>query len=209
MRYWKPRVISGNTVGIVITSYLGDDPRRVSSLMCLLWALKAQTYPHWVAKIAHDGPLDPQLKKCFLEVDSRVSVVEFDRLKHHGHPHRRVAALSDTWCDVREKPTWILMTNDDNYYAPAFLEWLVSEGEAQRSDIVYCNMVHSHKLWAPFRTELSRGKIDIGSFLVRRTLVEKVPWTDFSFSGDGAYVEALAVQAKRTTKIEATLFTHN
>jgi hypothetical protein len=45
--------------------------------------------------------------------------------------------------------------------------------------------------------------------MASRDLIAKVPWTDFSFSGDGAYIEALVASAKRARKLDATLFVHN
>ena len=60
IRMWKSRPVRGEPrVSLVVASYLGDDPRRTDALMCLLYSLKAQTYPRWEAVVVHDGPAPP------------------------------------------------------------------------------------------------------------------------------------------------------
>ena len=210
MRYWKPKTIPANPkVGIAVASYLLDDSRRRASLKCLLYALQAQTWVNWVCEITHDGP-GVEIGE-FNDIDPRIKfMVTHERKGSHGHPHRQGALnrLMDQGCD------WLLMTNDDNYYVPVFLEWLLSEAYTDVGDLscdmVWCDMVHSHKLWQPLQTMLCRGRIDLGGFLVHRDVARKVPFDDHSFAGDWTYVERICEQTMRTVrKVYATLFVHN
>lgn len=212
MRYWKPKTIPGNPhVTIVIASYLNDDRRRIDSLQCLLASLMAQTYPHWSAVVVHDGPIDagrlPLVSKKLESVSSvRISLVQGSRrVQQFGHPYRRDMAAR-AFGDV------IGFANDDGYYAPVYLEWLLSAltdpADNGQVGLVHCDMVHSHQFWKGFPTEPRRGKIDIGCFLVKKTLVQQTPWTDFSFNGDGKYVEALVAKT-RTRHVAAQLYVHN
>lgn len=203
MRYWKQRPTPGMPrVGIAIASYLRDDRRQLAALRCLLASLEAQTYPHWRAVVVHDGPLGSERPDWL-----RSGRFEFRetpvRAGQFGHPHRQPAAASLADCPI------VGFSNGDNYYAPVFLEALVHEIAARKADLAYCDMVHSHQLWKPVTTKPTRGKIDVGGFLVRRSLVEQTPWTDYTFSGDGRYVEALVRKCRRVAKVPGCLFVHN
>lgn len=206
MRYWKKRATPGNPrVGLAVASYLNEDPRRLDSLACLASSLRAQTYPHWSAVVVHDGPMNDAARAACEKIRCpRVSVVETPtRSAKFGHPHRRQHALGI------KGAVHLGFANDDGYYAPVYLEALVHELSAKKAEFAYCDMVHSHRIWLPMSTAPTRGKIDIGCFLVRRTLVESTPWTDLSFHGDGVYVEALVKKAKNVAKVKATLYVHN
>lgn len=215
MRYWKPKLKAGPTVGIVVASYLNEDERRVPALTSLLASIAAQTYQNWRLKIIHDGPTTVSLPQNELIKDPRVEFLcTKERKLKHGHPHRHEHAVAPfkyqgTDAEAATNPDYLMFTNDDNYYMPVFLEWMLSEAVALKTDFVYCDMVHSHRMWQHFVTTPKKGRIDLGSFLVHRSLVEKTPWTDFSFAGDGTYIEALVASATRVRKLDATLFVHN
>lgn len=210
MRFWKPRpVTKAYRVGLGVATYLnGDDAeRRWQQLNGLLCSLRAQTYPHWQALIVHDGPVLPASRLAALQKleggNVRVQVTP-ERKAKYGHPHRQ-ATLEALTTDT----TWVGLTNDDNYYAPVYLEWLVSAGERVKADLVHCDCVHSHRQWRYFPTAPKRGKLDLGGFLVRSDLAKSVPFTKFDFAGDGDWVNRLAAKAKRIEKVGAVLFVHN
>ena len=217
MRYWKPKLKSGPTVGIIVASYLNEDERRSRALNCMLASVVAQTYNNWRVKVVHDGPCTASSFSQNEVIDPRIEFIcTSERKLQHGHPHRREQALApftyrgDNPAYLATcQPDYFVFTNDDNYYMPVFLEWMLHEAKTSDSDFLYCDMIHSHRLWQHFITTPKKGRIDLGSFLVHRSLVEKVPWTDFSFSGDGTYIEALVSAAKRVRKLDATLFVHN
>lgn len=206
MRYWKPKPIQGEPhVTIVVASYMNEERRnRLPMLRCLLYSLLSQTYTKWNAVVVHDGPLDAEIQAAVTrDLPDKISLVTTPRkIGHFGHKYRRRYAL--------EGPNDVVgFTNDDNYYAPTYLEWCLSIMTTQKIPFVYCDMIHSHKLWKPLNTLPQRGRLDLGGFLVRRSLVEATPWDDFSFSGDGKYINALVARAKKTAKVAATLFVHN
>ena len=152
MRYWKTKLNDGPTVGIVVASYLNDDSRRQDALTCLLSSIVAQTYPNWSVKIVHDGPVDSALPANHITLDPRIDFIcTPTRTKQHGHPHRREQALAPFTYkgspSTVQQPEYIVFTNDDNYYMPVFLEWMLAEAIGTKSDFMYCDMVHSHRLW--------------------------------------------------------------
>ena len=208
IRGWKPREIKGNPlVSITIASYLVEDPRRWDSLMCLLYSLKAQTYPNWEALIIHDGPLEGNHGRIdAIETMGHVRQIRFietgQRMAKFGHPWRSFGFS-------RTRGDYICSTNDDNYVCPSYIEWLLSELVNQQADFAYCDCVHSHKQWQPMTTELKRGKIDLGCWMASADLVKKTKWIDFNFAGDWSYIHKLKHEAKKIVKVPATLFVHN
>ncbi len=209
MRFWKPKKIVGTPkVGIAVASYRNDDyARRSAALSCLLHSFVAQTYQNWVMLVVHDGPLEDKATTAAMPDDPRIKFVSTkNRKKDFGHPHRQWAIdeLIAQGCD------WLGLTNEDNFYVPVYLEWMLSAGTAGNAHFVHCDMVHSHKLWKPMQTRPQRGHLDLGGFLVRADLTRKVKFDKFTFSGDGDYIGRLVKSQKcRVVKVPATLFVHN
>lgn len=209
MRYWKAKKVAGDPcVGIGVATYLNGEDRRLAALEGLVASFRAQTWPHWRLLLCHDGPLKAEHHAAVkhLTTDRRVRWHETaDRLEKFGHPHRQwqIDQLSAT-CG------WLGLTNDDNWYAPVYLEWLLRVATTtKRCDFVYCDMVHSHKMWKPLKTAPRRGQLDLGGWLAKSTLCRKLKFDNFSFSGDGDYINRLRLSAQATQKVDATLFVHN
>lgn len=204
--------ITGNPkVGLAVAAYLrSESEQQAMALKCLVASVQAQTYDNWLMHIVHDGPMPvgvPVLQYFdALRTDSRVTTTgTLSRKQEFGHPHRQAAvqALLNRGCD------WIGLTNQDNYYAPVYFEWLVSAAQKHKAQFAYCDMVRSHKMWKAFPTSIRRGHIDLGGFLVHRSLAEKIKFDNFTFIGDWDYIRRLTAAARNVIKVPATLFTHN
>lgn len=213
MRYWKPRKVDGTPlVGVAVAAYLPDAGcRQAAALACLVAAFQAQTYPHWRLDVVHDGPYahDHATIKFFdrWDGDPRVRVVETpERKQQFGHPHRQASAerLLGGGCE------WVLHTNQDNYYAPVFLEWLLADAQKAKAPFVYCDFVRSHTRWRVHGSRPKAGQLDLGGFLAHKAIVSKIKFDKFTFGGDGDYIDRLVQAAKgKTAKVAAALFTHN
>lgn len=222
IRMWKPRPIrpvdgGGRMpkVSLVVASYLNEDHRRLQSLLCLLYAVRAQTYPHWEVLVVHDGPvtsasalkeldrIDRHVTGGGIRKNPQFHLLEMDERKgQFGHPYRKAgidAATGD----------YVGLSNDDNYYAPVYLEWMVSELQAKQAQLALCSMVHSHRQWQGIDGRPARGSVDAGSWLADAALAKATPWTDMGFAGDWTYFNALHKKAARTVKIGSYLFVHN
>lgn len=210
MRYWKPKKIGAIKVGVAVAAHVADD-RQAASLCCLVASFQAQTHPHWQLRVVHDGPYshDPATLRFFDQWDRepRVVVAETkERKQQFGHPHRQ-AAIEQLLKDGCE---WIGLTNQDNYYVPVYLEWMLYVAGQRKVPFVYCDCVHSHQSWKPMATRPKRGHIDLGGFLAHRSVVEKVKFDKVTFAADGDYVERLVAAGRsRSEKVPATLFVHN
>lgn len=209
MRFWKSRKISQPPlVTMQVAVYLNQDPRQVMALRCLVASLQAQTYSRWEALLVHDGPVRHTAEtRALLEDLAKEPRLQWyetpERKGHFGHEWRLWIVHKKAKGDV------VGFTNQDGYYAPVYLEWMVSELLLRKAELVYCDMVHSHRLWSHLSTKPKRGHIDLGAFLTRMTLAKATPWTDTSFKGDGHYIGALARAAKRVVKVPGILYVHN
>lgn len=198
---WKPLPIKGSPlVSMVIATYQQGD-----ELACLLYSLRAQTYPNWEALVIHDGPKAEWRKeweKISIPFDPRIKLI--DTPVHEGrwgHPHRQ-------WGISQARGEYICLSNGDNYYVPVFFEWMLYEMQ-KGADFVHCYMVHSHKRYADFHTIPLKTKIDLGAWMGHHSIVKSTPWTDYGFAGDGTFIEAVAGKAKKISCIPAFLFVHN
>ena len=210
------------TLGIVVVAY-----QRPKPLRALVASIQAQTVEDWRMWVLHDGPAGDDLKighhkHSWLELawhewaDPQIRVMETgERLGAYGHPLRAEGIK-------RIESDWLLITNDDNYYAPVFIERMMAKAKPDVS-CVLCDMVHNH----PRKDYLGRaGKAspygvlvakprrhfaDIGCFIVPTAVAKKVgfPWREFE--GDGLYLEAVikAQPGKRVAKVPQVLFVHN
>ncbi len=204
IRMWTPKAIKGDPlVSVVVASFLPGDERRTDSLMCLLYSLRAQTYRNWEAVVVHDGPAPSAALRLLTHLsDGRVRFLETQERKNQfGHPWRK-------WGIDLARGAYLGLSNDDNYYAPTYFEWMLSELQRTGADVVHCNMVHSHRKWAPIKSQPKRGFVDAGNWIARAELAKQTPWTDMGFAGDWTYFSALAASG-RVAKVDGHLFVHN
>ncbi len=202
MRFWKPKKIAGSpAVGIAVAAYLNGDERLHHAYHALCHSLLAQTYPCSI-HVWHDGPYESSQKP---RPPGVVWYETEERKQQFGHAHRQgaIERLMSQGCE------WIGLTNQDNYYVPTYLEWMVAEAQEKKAEFVYCDCVHSHKKWKPLSAQVRRGHIDLGSFLVHRSVAAKIKFDKFTFAGDWDYISRLVRAAKRHAHVAASLFVHN
>lgn len=206
MRYWKAKSIKPDSrVGLVVVTY-----NQTNCLSSLIYALKAQTFSNFVAYIMHDGPWTLNAGNSVTAAigdDSRFVKANSDtRAAKFGHNLRQPGF---DMC-IKSGCNWLGTMNADCWYAPIYLEWMLGAASAENSNFVYCNMIHSHKLWKPLKTELKRGSIDAGGWIAHTDLVSGTRWDTTGFAADWEYVKKLKEKPYfKPTKVDGYIFTHN
>lgn len=212
MRYWKrhrekhklekhPNV----RVGLVVATYQQHAP-----LECLLQSLVAQTHTNFKALVIHDGPWDPRHRldlQIRYGLDDRFAFVDTSKRENaFGHNCRQYGLPL-----LAREVELIGTCNGDVYYAPTYFEWMLAETVRRDALFTYCNMVHSHTLWQPMKTELRRGKIDVGCWLADSEAVAETPWESREFAADWFYIERLLKKVTRAkvAKVDGYLYCHN
>lgn len=201
-------------VGFVISAYFTETPHRQRTCLALLASLKAQIYPHWEAVIVHDGPfaeesLLPELL-CFLRNSSPTNQVRFletpERKGYWGYPYRYWGLQQ-----LSEDIEYVNFTCDDAYYCPVYLDYMTKQLARNFSDLAYCSMVHNHRGYRGFLSaQPRRGRVDIGSFLVRKSLALETPFpTVTDFASDWYYFQELLKKARNPVRVDRVLYVHN
>lgn len=195
---------------IIAVSY-----RRPIALRLLCDSFRVQTNPNWELHICHDGSYpggDLDLitnQEPKISDDKRIFFYNSAKRKgEYGHPNRK-QMLDRLEC---KDDDFILLTNDDNYYVPHFVERVMSAA-AKTVGMVYCDMLHNYYSYEVLRTELAVNHIDMGAFAVRASVAKKVGFNSTKFEADGIYaVECMRYcqeKGLRTIKIKGILFVHN
>ena len=192
------------TLAIAAVAY-----KRPQAILILINSLLVQTSKDFTLTIYHDG-LNAEMKRVLKPYTDKYAdqiSLKFTKKRFNdwGHTLRGIAI------DEAESP-YLLITNDDNYYCPTFVEAMLSQLAAKDADVAICDMLHSHYDYKKyFRTYPKAGSIDIGAIIAKTELAKSVGWRDKSFGGDGTYCEDLLYSKAGTkvVKINQTLFVHN
>lgn len=192
--------IKGNPlVSIVVPSY-----NRPKQLNILIQSLLLQTYQNVEIIVYNDGP-NSEIRDLLSDYQNESRVIYLETAEHMGgwgHLQRELGSKV-------AKGDFIGHANDDNYYCPVYIEWMVAALVNLGSDFAFCNFVHSHEGYKPFDTYPALGKIDAGVWIAKSNLVKETPWPNYSFSADGQYVEELLKKNPKVTKIPGYLVIHN
>lgn len=222
LRYWEFE-LPPSKVAVIAPAFVRY-PTIVASMM-------AQTYENWELHLVHAGPAPhdyPRFK------DDRIKFFETaQNRKNFGHPIRvdwlNKIRAKEIVCD------YVVVTNDDNYHAPHYLEKLVAPLEKDEKWIgSYCDqMVHNYAgplgQYEPAKDQdptvphitdgygiidckPQQGYIDCASVLHRAEIASKVGWPSMRHSSDWDYLEKIANTNggwQRMRKVAGCLLVHN
>lgn len=144
---------------------------RVNHLMCIISSIAAQTNPNWKIHVVSDASPNGALDKIidYWKHDNRIKfTVLKERYNDWGHTPRNIG-LSES------KEEWVVMSGEDNYYTPIFVEEFLKEAD-KATNFVFCNMVtnFNKNQYVPMQTKIELGAIDIGCFMVRPELAKQI-----------------------------------
>jgi len=194
------------TLHVVCVAY-----HKPIALRGLVDSFMLQTNSDWRLHILHDGPAPASVLQTasLYAGDSHVAFeCTPERYGNYGHPNRRrgleqiVAPITD----------FVLITNDDNYYVPVFVEKMLAVC-TPRVGMAYCNTVHSYMNYDVMYTRLKECYIDMGSFIVRLDVAQAVGFRHNHHSADGAYAVECAqycmTQHLEVKYVDKPYFIHN
>ena len=114
------------------------------------------------------------------------------------NPSATGGILTANLASTPRKGEFIGLSNDDNYYVPGYLEQMVNELTWQEADLVVCQTLHSYGGWQVSAATLN--ETDLGAFIARRSLTEKVKWEGDDFrKADKRYIARLG-EASRLSR---------
>lgn len=185
-----------------------------------------QTYHNWELYLIHDGPVPNDFPKFD---DPRVKfITENGPRKNYGHPIREQYLLKIR--DGKIKADYVVVTNDDNYHAPFYLEKLVKAlDENPAAPGAYCSsMVHNYQGmpgavhtmkdghavdgYGVIQIRPECGFIDCAAVMIRAETAGKTGWPSFSHSSDWDYLNKAALAGggwKQFKVVPGVLLVHN
>lgn len=181
---------------------------RPDHLMSLIGALKAQTCQDWSAHVIIDGngPVDDSKDiSNYVMSDVRITLTTFDqRFNDWGHTPRNTGL-------EQAQTEWVVMTGEDNYYVPTFVEEVLKVADTD-VNFIYCDMVHN---WISGEYKAIScipkiGSIDIGNSIFRTELAKQMRLDIHAKSADGKFVEEYIRRfGGRSVRINKFLYVHN
>lgn len=184
--------------------------KRPEHLVTVLGSLMAQSSNRWRAHVVVDGsPEEILVRLKQIETffnDDRIRWTYLDSChKDWGHTPRQVG-VDDS------KEQWVVMTGEDNYYTPVFVEEVLNV-ITPKVHFIYTDMVHNwvNKQYYPIKTSIEFGKIDMGCYVTRTKYAKQVrlktehEWADWYFVED--YLDKF--KDGKTKKVEKVIYVHN
>ena len=198
-------------ITIVCVSY-----KRYELVPILIHCILAQTLQNFKLLMLHDGP-DEKMEVIFSDYKNKNPEVfdykfSLERYNDFGHTLRDIGIkMTDS--------EYILITNDDNYYCPDFLEIMFDAINKTDASIVMCDMVHGHNnpggrgqlRHTFFETFPKINSVDMGCFITKTKFAKQVGFRDKTFAGDATYFEDLinVGGGAKFAKVHQILFYHN
>ena len=179
---------------------------RPQQLKLILQSLMVQTNPNWKAHVVIDG-----LTNDYREVKDMYQNETRVRFSHVDGPNNDWGHTARNYGLDHSTEEWIVMTGDDNYYVPTFVQNFLSEA-TDKVDFIFCDMVHDMKTdgYQPIPGHLQLGYIDIGSFMCRRSIIGDLRLKTESYQADYDFVRYITKhKTKRINKINKILYVHN
>lgn len=183
---------------------------RPIQLRMMVDSFLVQSCDKWRLTVVHDGNAPPEIKDIMgWYHDERISFIETDIVGgHYGHLNRK-AFLQKISGD---RDDFVLITNEDNYYIPEFVEFFLHECKPHVG-MVFCNTVHSYMEYNILLTKVKENHIDMGSFIVRLDVAKQTGFNHIHLSADGRYAEECLQTCHKkglvAIGINKPLFTHN
>lgn len=182
---------------------------RPNNLLCVISSITSQTVPNWKVHVVSDCSPEGSLDKIinFYKEDDRIKFTFLPkRYNDWGHTPRNYGLENST-------EEWVIMTGDDNYYVPTFLEHF-SKAVDPNTNFIYCNMIHSHFAYSELiDSKPWTGRIDIGNFASRSKFSKELRLDTGAFCADGKFVEEFTQRfcpnGQFMKKIDYALYVHN
>jgi glycosyltransferase involved in cell wall biosynthesis len=180
---------------------------RPDKLMTLLYSLISQTNDNWIAHVVADAMYDG-LEKIINHFDGNEKI-KFSIL---NGPHKDWGHTARNYGLERVSKEWVVMTGDDNYYVPVFVDEFLKIVENNKASFVYCDMIHNWNgnNYLAIKCHPSVGRIDVGNFMAKSEFAKQLKLDTSLAIADGLFVEEYIRRFKPEIKyIQKFLYVHN
>ena len=182
---------------------------RTEHLFTIVCSIMSQTNQNWKIHIVGDNIPQDNLDrlKSFLNVidDDRIKFTNLPvRYNDWGHTPRNYGLQEST-------EEWTIMTGEDNYYVPTFVENMLNMGKDKH--FVFCSMVHNwiSDEYIPVDCKIEFGRIDIGCYMFKTNMGKKITLDTTYAQSDWKFIEDYfnKFPVAKVGKVNKILYVHN
>ena len=181
---------------------------RPHHLMCTISSIMAQRSDKWKIHVVADCPPEGSMDKImeYFKGDERIKFTILpERFNDWGHTPRNYGLQHAT-------EEWVLMTGEDNYYTPVFVDHFLNAVEPS-THFVYCDMIHNwtNYQYLHIKCKPKLGMIDVGNFMVRRKFAKQLKLNPKIEQADGIFVEEYLSKfpVGKVAYVPKPLYVHN
>jgi glycosyltransferase involved in cell wall biosynthesis len=192
----------------MILEFIIPTYNRMNNLSGMLFSLINQNNKNWIANVVIDNE-HLQMYDDIITRFQKEDRIKFsfmgERSNDFGHTPRNYG-LKNSSSD------WIIMTGDDNYYVPTFVNEVMN---AIDKDVrfIYCDMIHNGYDYKMFNCHHSSHHIDIGNMVMKTELAKDFELKTNKIDADGMfcndYINKHCKKEENIKKINKILYVHN
>jgi GT2 family glycosyltransferase len=206
--------MNSSRIAVIVRAF-----QRYKNLPVLIHSFLAQTDPRWTLYVVHDGPDEPHaaLMQPFVRDHPNIRYQQ-TRTRHNDYGHTPTSwALQNFVGDESH----VLFTNDDNYYMPVFVEYMLRTFDRKPETVmVASHCVHNEAVhhngnrdtYGLFRTHFRPGYIDLGAYVTDARVAKAVGYNSTAFEADAVFVQEVREKHPDPSGyvvLDHALFVHN
>lgn len=176
--------------------------------MSTLYSLVVQTNRNWKAHVV----IDNESTILFNDVIYWFKDEPRIRFTCIRGPHTDAGHTPRNYGLEQSTADWVIMTGDDNYYVPTFVNEVLNIVEPD-TRFIYCDMIHNGYGYRLFECHHSSHYIDIGNMIVRSELAKQLRLDTTKNDADGIfcteYINKFCNNNNAIKKINKILYVHN
>lgn len=181
--------------------------KRPHQLMMMLSSLMSQTNNKWKAHVVIDG-----MTNDYFNVKNHFQDIPNIRFSHIEGPNNDWGHTARNYGLSKAQEEFLVMTGDDNYYTPNFVDEMLKTANENGANLVFCNMIHNNYGYKPVNCLIAHGSIDIGNVMTRTKLAQQLELQknyDADWTFITQYCQKNKPHSKSIIKIDKVLYIHN
>jgi glycosyltransferase involved in cell wall biosynthesis len=188
-------------IDIVVPSY-----KRYSQLQVIINCVLSQTYSNWRLHVVSDGK-DEITEKIMDAYKDNPSI----RYSFIPGPNGAWGHAAREYGLMNSSSDWILLTGDDNYYVPTFVEEFTKVIiDNPNVGFVWCNLIHDCAGYQTVDTQIEEYKIDMGCFITKTDIAKSIGFRERTYTADFKFADMYCKTSNcETRKISKFLYIHN
>jgi len=159
---------------------------RPNQLMTVISSIFSQRDDRWKIHVVADGIYDGYQKvKDYFIGDERIRFTELETPgRDWGHTPRNYGLEHAT-------EDWVVMSGDDNYYTPVFVDHFLNAAKPSGVKFVYCDMINNWTDFKYYHVQAAPvyGRIDIGNFMTKRIYAQQLRLDITNEAADAKFVD--------------------